>query len=351
MEDQYKLQDEISLFALIDDIRAEFKWGLLVAVGLFFAASVYTIVFLIPSFTVSIGLTAVSEQKNSKIRYINMQLLQFQKLSADGLNGIKLATNYNDEFFNDIAEMIALDSNKISFYKSIRKENNESIYNFLHQSSLSDDYNINIFLSSFRHYKNRVDFSNDLSVFDQVLLEEVLRLYIGFVVDKYKSNYQEVIKASIENISNINEAVILSSYKIELSKRIAELKKAILISSKIKHEDFYKYKVVLTNDSPLYLLGESVLQVELEVLQNKIESSELYNDIKPSIDMHRDYLEKIDINLDDVKMINIGDAEVKQNLISKNKILILAFVVSIVLGIMTSLFIAAARRYYKDDRK
>lgn len=377
-EQQSYQNDEIDLFDLFDDIKAQWRWvfgtaTLVVVAGLMYA------LLATPKFKAESELVAVSNQDLISVNLAKARLAKAsdindykQSRSKQGAvvarSPLKIDVLNADELFDSLTVLVNSSEQKLTFYKMLIKERNNEIYPLIYDESLNKEDNVEEFLerfsARFERIKNleKIKFSIDFSIKSAKQSAQLLNQYIDFVVEQHKENYKRAfefeLKNTLENIKELKESA-LRTYRFEKTQRIVTLKEAIAIAEKIgQKKPFYNINQVVTgSEPPLYMMGELALKEELKQLKSREEGSvdeSVYIQGFSLLNEKQVSLESLVLDWDEISLARIDTRATPPRAPFKPKkalIVAVAGVAGLMLGVMLALLVAAAKRRAQANKK
>lgn len=370
-EKQSYQNDEIDLFDLFDDIKAQWHWvfgvaTLVAATGLLYA------LLATPMFKTESELVAVSSQDLISVNLAKARLAKAsdindykQSRSKQGTlvtrSPLKIDVLNANELFDSLAVLVNSNEQKLAFYQTLIKDKNSEVYPLIYNESLNKEDNIEEFLerfsARFERVKNleKIKFSIDFTIKSAKQSAQLLNQYIDFVVGQHKKNYKRAfeleLKNTLENIKELKESA-LQTYRFEKTQRIATLKEAIAIAEKIgQKKPFYNINQVVTgSEPPLYMMGELALKEELKQLNNRKDSSvdeSVYIKGFSLLNEKQVSLEALILDWDEISLARIDSRATPPRAPFKPKkalIVAMAGMAGLMLGVMLALLVAASKR-------
>lgn len=379
-EQQNYQNDEIDLFDLFDDIKAQWHWvigtsALVVIVGLLYA------LLATPQFKAESTLVAVSHQSLVPINLAKRQIHaavyglgyyegQHRRQGGDDRDR---DTNLADpleaeELLNNLSGLLNSRDNKIAFYNALVKDKELSI--ILNHSKKDYDSNIDVFLKRFSSKLEKVKNSDRLlfeitfNFEDAKLAAEILNQYVGFVVHQHLSIYRNAFEyelaSTIDSIVNLKQSA-LTRYEFGKNYRIASLEEAIAIAERIgQKKPFYTQNQVVSDGTPpLYMMGELALQEELAQLKargSNEKKEDMYIEGFSILNEKHSLLEKISVDWNNITLVRIDARATTPRAPFKPKkalVVAMAGMAGLMLGVMLALLVAAAKRRNQanEDKK
>lgn len=371
------VNDEIDLFDLIDDIKSQWRW-VVVVMFLAVAMGVAYAFLATPKFKAKAELVASSSQGLVIVNLAKSQVAKASELNdyndsqsddshpsrsqnknTDNSNPANLLKG--DELFESFTSSLSSDTQKIIFYNKLLENKNSKLYALIYDENLEKEDNIDLFLerfsSKFEKIKNteRLKFSIDFSLKSSELAAKLLNDYINFIINKHKASYRATfdfeLSSALEMIKGLKKSA-LSNYRFEKSQRIVKLQEAIAVAVRIgQKKPFYNLNQVVTaSEPPLYMMGELALREELKQLQNRKTgdaNEAVYIKDFSLLSEKQKTLESIKVDWNRISLIDINaQATPPRAPFKPKKALIVAIsgIVGLMLGVMLALFISASKR-------
>lgn len=361
-----KIEDEIDLFDLLDDIKSKWYWlviysilGLILSIGYaLWATPVYKTSALITESTAS-DLTELNQPVLSYA--MKFSLLKgatpVPYLSDDALYSVS-----TEEAFTSARSVIRSSSLRKEFYNILLKENDPVIVPLISSSELTPGQNLLKFLDRFSFADPNTKKEKDLYLSidfelskNPEVAKDLLNRYIELGISKHLAQTKDDLKQKMDKQVKLNNTMASSlrdTYETNKQRRILSLEEAASIAQSIgQKKPFYNANdVVVSSEPPLYMMGEQALRVEIAELKKRdaLENQDVFVRGLPEIIRNINDLESLNIDWQSVNLVLIDqEALLPIKPIKPKKLLIVAagIVGGFGFGLLAAVFAAASVRH------
>lgn len=355
------LNNEIDLFDLIDDVKSQFLWVVAAVIG--FTALAIAYAFLVrPVYETEVVLREVRDADLIQINQPRLrEALGVEKyIVEDGITKRVSSGDFitKDIAFKDARAALRSSSTVRHYFEYLQTQENSELLSLIMDKNLTSEQN---FLKFYERFTFRDPGVKETDVYlrigfqlaDAKLAAQVLNEYVEFAIHKFERDKKAAVTMVIEGqISQwkFEAEQLRFRYFSEKRRRELEVQEAYDVAVSINQQQpiYSADRVAVGIEPPLYMMGSKALKAELQQLQSRSQKNEdNYIEGLPELLWKIAEAEKAIIQWDKVKYIEVDQQAIVPNApIKPRKLLVVAIgmVLGGMVGVVTALIVAAARR-------
>jgi len=341
--------DEIDIFDLIDDIKDKWYW-------------------LLGTVVVALCLAAAYAYNATPVYQTQIVYKQVAQVDLLPVNQPRLQDVFSissEEAFKEVRALARSGNTKRAFYEQLLSEQNEALSALIYDQALTAEQNFSRFAQRFVYVDpgakdTDVHLTIKFELNDAEWATALLNRFSDFVLQSYLDEVRNTVELSRQSILDalrLEADGLRTQYHAHKNQRILTLQEAASIAASVKQQQpFYaaSNNVVLSAQPPLFMMGQTALNAELEQLRGRAERDEdAYIAGLPELTWKIQNLEDARIDWDRVRFVQLDESAVlplKPVKPRKQLIIALGGALGLMAGTMFALLAAAYVRRRKSKR-
>jgi len=371
-------EDEIDLFDLVDDVRDKWYW----LVGSVLIGMVFAIAYAVTATPVYETEATIIEVPPSELLAFNQPALRttlkLVNVSSDSDNKAENEPVFlSDEAvfeldpegaFAGARSVIRSASTRKAFYGQLLESDDPELVGLMSSDGLTEEQNLSNFLKRFKFRESGAQESLDTYLTVQFELSrnpeiarDVLNSYVQYALDLHEKRIRNEFELKVQAELELNRTWaenFRNVYASDKERRIAKLEEAAEIAASIgQSRPFYNTNdVIVSSEPPLYMMGETALRQEAELLKNRAskKAEDVFVDGLSVINNYVSNLESVTVDWASVKLADIDQpALLPLRPIKPRKLLVVALggVGGLMFGVLAALLAAASNRHLRRSER
>ena len=367
-------EDEIDLFDLVDDVRDKWYW----LVGSVLIGMVFAIAYAVTATPVYETEATIIEVPPSELLAFNQPALRttlkLVNVSSDSDNKAENEPVFlSDEAvfeldpegaFAGARSVIRSASTRKAFYGQLLESDDPELVGLMSSDGLTEEQNLSNFLKRFKFRESGAQESLDTYLTVQFELSrnpeiarDVLNNYVQYALDLHEKRIRNEFELKVQAELELNRTWaenFRNVYASDKERRIAKLEEAAEIAASIgQSRPFYNTNdVIVSSEPPLYMMGETALRREAELLKNRAskKAEDVFVDGLSVINNYVSNLESVTVDWASVKLADIDQPALLPLRPTKpRKALVVALggVGGLMFGVLAALLAAASNRHLR----